>query len=84
MHRKPRAQTTSRTTDHKEGKATVSVFYKTGKTLADGSHPFQIRITKDRKQVYRSTGLSLHPRYWNAEKQEIRRSYPQDLRDGPR
>ncbi|RFP67120.1 site-specific integrase [Hymenobacter lapidiphilus] len=81
MHRKSRSQTTSRTTEHKEGKATVSVFYKTGKTLADGSHPFQIRITKDRKQIYRSTGLSLHPKYWNSEKQKVRRSYPLDLHE---
>ena len=70
----------SKTTEHKEGQATVSVVYKVGKTLADGSHPFLIRITKNRKQVYRSTGLSIHPKYWNAIKQEVRRSYPEDLR----
>ena len=81
MHRRTRAQTTSRATDHKEGRATVSIFYKTGKTLADGSHPFQIRITKNRRQIYRSTGLSLHPRYWNVEKQEVRRNFPHDLRE---
>ena len=70
----------SKTTQHKEGQATVSVLYKVGKTLADGSHPFLIRITKNRQQVYRSTGLSLHPKYWNAAKQEVRRSYPDELR----
>lgn len=75
----------SKTTEHKEGRATVKVFYKTGKKLADGSHPFQIRITKDRKQVYRSTGLSLHPKYWNAEKSNfrdaIRKNYPEPHRE---
>lgn len=75
----------SKTTEHKEGRATVKVFYKTGKTLADGSHPFQIRITKNRKQVCRSTGLSLHPKYWNAEKSNyrdaIRKSYPEPHRE---
>ncbi|WP_045688849.1 site-specific integrase [Hymenobacter sp. AT01-02] len=70
----------SRTTEHKEGQATVRTYYKVGKTLADGSHPFLIRITKNRKQIYRSTGLSLHPKYWNPEKQEIRRSYPEPQR----
>ncbi|WP_400192683.1 site-specific integrase [Hymenobacter sp. B81] len=70
----------SKTTEHKEGQATVRIIYKVDKTLADGSHPFPVRITKDRKQVYRATGLSLHPRYWNAEKQEIRRSYPEPQR----
>ncbi|GAB2950061.1 site-specific integrase [Hymenobacter coalescens] len=70
----------SKTTEHKEGQATVRIIYKVGKTLADGSHPFMVRITKDRKQVFRATGLSLHPKYWNAEKQEIRRSYPEPQR----
>lgn len=58
----------------------MSVVYKVGKTLADGSHPFLIRITKNRKQIYRSTGLSLHPKFWNPAKQEVRRSYPEELR----
>lgn len=73
-------RTMTRTTEHKEGRATVSVVYKVGKTLADGSHPFLIRITKDRKQVFRSTGLSLHPKYWNSQKQEVRRNYPEPQR----
>lgn len=75
----------SKTTEHKEGKATVKIYYKVSKTLADGSHPFQIRITKNRKQVFRSTGLSLHPRYWNASKgnyrDAIRKSYPEPHRE---
>ncbi|KAA9338730.1 site-specific integrase [Hymenobacter busanensis] len=70
----------SKTTEHKEGQATVRIIYKVGKTLADGSHPFLVRITKDRKQIYRSTGLSLHPKYWNAKKQDVRRSYPEPQR----
>ncbi|TYZ10598.1 tyrosine-type recombinase/integrase [Hymenobacter lutimineralis] len=70
----------SKTTEHKEGQATVIIHYKTGKTLADGSHPFVIRITKNRKHLTRYTGISLHPKYWNAEKKEIRRSYPGDAK----
>ncbi|MBT2557566.1 site-specific integrase [Hymenobacter sp. ISL-91] len=70
----------SKTTDHKEGKATVRIHYKTGKTLADGSHPFVIRITKNCKHLTRNTGISLHPKYWNKEKKEIRRSYPGDAK----
>lgn len=65
------------TTEHKEGKATVKVVYYAYKTLADGSHPFMVRITKDRKLKYLSTGLSLHPKYWNADKKEVRKSYPE-------
>lgn len=55
----------SKTTDHKEGTATVRIYYKVGKTLADGSHPFQVRSTKNREQRFISTGLSLHPDFWD-------------------
>ncbi|GAB3688469.1 site-specific integrase [Spirosoma flavus] len=75
----------ARTTEHKEGKATVRLIYRTVKTLADGSHPFWIRITKDRSSKYISTGLSLHPRYWNDKytsyKEAIRKSYPEPYRN---
>jgi integrase len=71
----------ARTTLHKEGRATVKVVYRTDKTLRDGSHPFWLRITKSRKTTYRATGLSLHPKYWNEQKGEIRRSYPEPFRE---
>jgi site-specific recombinase XerD len=75
----------SKTTDHKEGKASVKVIYFPSKTLADGSHPFLVRITKDRKRKYIATGLSLLSRYWNAEKSNyrdaIRKSYQEPYRE---
>ena len=70
-----------KTTEHKEGKALVKVVYYTSNTLADGSHPFFLRITKDRKRKYIATGLTLHPKYWNADKKEVRRSYPEPGRE---
>ena len=69
------------TTEHKEGKATVKVVYYTYKTLADGTHPFMVRITKDRKLKYIATGQNLHPKYWNPLKKEVRKSYPEPGRD---
>jgi integrase len=57
------------------------VLYRTDKILKDGSHPFWVRITKDRKSRYIATGLRLHPKYWNEQKSEIRRSYPEPYRD---
>lgn len=75
----------TRTTEHKEGKATVRAVYYTSKTLADGSHPFMLCITKNRQRKYLATGLSLLPKYWNDTKtgyrQAIRKSYPDPLRD---
>ncbi|WP_242510057.1 site-specific integrase [Hymenobacter persicinus] len=55
--------------------------YYTYKTLADGSHPFMVRITKDRKLKYIATGQSLHPKYWNPLKKEVRKSYPEKARE---
>lgn len=71
----------ARTTPHKEGKATVKIVYYTHKTLKDGSHPFLVRITKNRKNRWVSTGFSLHPKYWNPERQEVRKSYPEPYRE---
>ncbi|QJW90748.1 site-specific integrase [Spirosoma taeanense] len=75
----------ARTTEHKEGKATVRIIYRTAKTLSDGSHPFWVRITKDRKTKFVATGLSLAPKYWNDKytgfKEAIRKSYPEPYRE---
>lgn len=75
----------SKTTDHKEGRATVRVVYYTSKVLADGSHPLLVCITKDRKRKYLATGLSLLPKHWNADKsnyrEAIRKSYPEPHRE---
>lgn len=75
----------ARTTEHKEGKATVRLIYRTHKTLADGSHPFWLRITKDRKTTYVATGISLLPKYWNDKytsyKEAIRKNYPEPYRN---
>eukprot|EP01031_Cornospumella_fuschlensis_P051654 gene51654-63151_t len=49
--------------------------------MADGSHPFMVRITKNRKLKYLATGLTLHPKYWNPQKKEIRKSYPEPYRE---
>lgn len=69
------------TTEHKEGKARVKVVYYTSNTLADGSHPFFVRITKNRQRKYVATGLSLHPKYWNESKKDVRKSYPEPGRE---
>jgi integrase len=75
----------SKTTEHKEGRATVRIVYYTSKVLADGSHPLLVCITKDRKRKYLATGLSLLPKYWNADKsnyrEAIRKSYPEPYRE---
>lgn len=75
----------ARATEHKESRATVRIIYRTVKTLADGSHPFWVRITKDRQTRYIATGLSLLPKYWNEKytnyREAIRKNYPAPYRD---
>ena len=74
-----------RSTDYKEGRALVKVIYFNSKTLADGSHPFMLRITKNRLRKYIATGLSLQPKFWNEKytgyREAIRRTYPEPHRE---
>lgn len=70
----------AQSTDHKESRASVKAIYFTSKTLADGSHPFMIRITKDRKRKYVATGLTLHPSFWNEETNTFRKSVSTEKR----
>ena len=64
----------------RERTARVRIVLWTSKTLADGSHPFVVRIHKDGTRKHITTGLSLHPQFWNANKHEIRQNYPSDKR----
>lgn len=66
----------AQSTDHKESKASVRIVYRKYDTLQDGSHPFFVCITKDRQRKYIATGLSLHPQFWNDEKNTFRKSVP--------
>ena len=66
----------SKATDHKDSDALVKVVLYKSKTLADGSHPLMVRITKDRLRKYVSTGLSLQLKHWDEGKSEPRRSCP--------
>ncbi len=75
----------SKTTEHKEGRATVDVIYYKSKKLADGAHPFMVCITKDRQRKYIATGLSLLPKYWQESKKggnpKVSHGYPEPHRE---
>lgn len=75
----------ARSTDYKEGKALVKAVYFTSKVLANGSHPFMLRITKNRVRKYIATGLALQPKFWNDKykgyREAIRRTYPEPHRE---
>lgn len=59
----------------KVSQATINLYLKTAKTLADGSHPIMLRVCfKGFKDV--STHYSCSQRYWDKKNQCIKKGYP--------
>ncbi len=56
--------------------ATVNVVLFKSKTLANGEHPLMIRVCKDNKKKYKSLGISIHPQFWDFEKNRPRKNCP--------
>lgn len=56
--------------------ATVNVVLFKSKTLANGEHPLMIRVCKDNKKKYKSLGISIHPQFWDFEKNKPRKNCP--------
>ncbi|NID08927.1 site-specific integrase [Fibrivirga algicola] len=70
----------AQTTEHKEARASVRIVYRTYDVQKDGSCPFFICITKERKRKYIATGITLHPKHWDEAKQAIRKNYPDEFK----
>lgn len=47
------------------------------KKLKSGEIPIYIRFTQNRKSTYKSTGIAVKEKYWNARNQIISKSHPQ-------
>jgi integrase len=62
------------TQSSKETVKIKAVLFKS-KTLADGSHPIMIRITKDGKSSYKSTGFSSSVKKWDSKNHEPKRDH---------
>lgn len=50
------------------------------KMKADGMAPLYIRITTNRKTSYRSVGISLNPKHWDATSGRIKNGHPNSAR----
>ena len=48
--------------------ATVNIICYRQKTLKNGEHPIMIRVCKGGKKKFKSLGLSVHPDYWDFQK----------------
>jgi integrase len=55
---------------------TVNVVCYKWKTLKNGEHPLMLCICKDRKRKYQSIGLSIHPKYWDFDKNQTKPTCP--------
>ncbi len=53
----------------------VKLLLRKSKKSANGTAPVYLRITANRKSRYKSTGVKIHPKYWNAKKQRVRTSH---------
>lgn len=55
---------------------TVNALCYKSKTLANGEHPLVICISKNGKRKYQSLGISIHPQYWDFQKNKPKRNCP--------
>ncbi len=56
--------------------ATISLYLNVSNSNKVGEAPIIIRITKDRKHKYKSTGIRILPKFWDERKGKIKPSHP--------
>lgn len=56
--------------------AIVSIVCYKSKKLANGNYPLMIKITKDGKKKFQSLGISVHPDYWDFQKNRPKTNCP--------
>ena len=54
----------------------VSIICYKSKTLKNGENPLMLRITQNRKTKYQSLGISIHPLFWDFNKNQPKRNCP--------
>ena len=59
--------------------ASVNVVLRKKKN-AKGLYPIAVRITKNRKSSYLSTGQYIEEKYWEAKTQRVKKSHPNSAR----
>ena len=56
--------------------ATANILCYKWKTLSNGECPLMLCVYKDGKRKYRSLGISLNPKYWDFEKNQLKANCP--------
>lgn len=60
--------------------ATVKLVLRTQQTDKNGDNPLYIRVIKDRKSRFISTGYKFKENQWDEEKQRVRKNFPNSAR----
>jgi len=55
---------------------TIKVICYKSKKLSNDEYPLMLRVTKDRKRKYVSLGISVHPKYWDFDKEKPKPNCP--------
>ncbi len=58
------------------GVGSVKLVLRLQQQREDGTCPLYVRLIKDRRVRFMSTGIRLEPRYWDGKRQRVRRSHP--------
>ena len=58
-------------------RTTISVIAYKSKILSNGEHPIMLRLAKDGRRVFKSLGLSCHPKKWDFKKQRPKKNHHQ-------
>ena len=56
--------------------SSVTIVLYTSKTLKNGQHPIMLRVIKDRKSYYKSTGYSSLLEHWDVNKELPNKKHP--------
>jgi integrase len=56
--------------------ATANILCYKWKTLSNGECPLMLCVYKDGKRKYRSLGISINPKYWDFEKNQLKANCP--------
>src|SRR5580658_9487441 len=54
----------------------VKAILFTGKTYSNGTHPVMIRVTQNRKRIYKAAGFSIPPDAWDIENSRVYEKKP--------
>ena len=53
----------------------IQLYMRKDKKRKDGKAPIYLRVTVDRKSRYKSSGIYVKPKHWNADRGKVRRSH---------